>query len=91
MGKEELHNMLFILESALDKILIAERIIDGRKRDKAIREALEEAQNMIYPHKARLIEICQIENLGDELFEWGHLKGDLQEVYGKLKELHDSI
>lgn len=89
--EEELHNMLFILESALDKILIAERTIDGRKRDKAIRVALEEAKNMVYPHKTRLIEICQMENIGDELFDLGHLKGDLQEVYGKLKEMKDSV
>ncbi len=91
MDKEELHNMLSIVESALEKILLAELITDKRSREKNIREAKEEAQNMVYPYKARLTEICHMENLGNELFDWGFLKGDLQEVRVKLKEMCDSI
>ena len=87
MNKELIEEYIHIVKDALDKILLAERTIDRRKRDKAIRDAKTEAHNMIFPHKETLIEICQIKNLYDELFDWGHLEGDLEDVYRKLKEL----
>ena len=87
MNKEEIKEYLHIVRSALDKILLAERTIDKRRREKAIRDAKKEAQNMVYPYKAIFIDICHKENLGDELFDWGHLEGDLEDVYEKLKEL----
>lgn len=87
MDKGLIEEYIHIVKGALDKILLAEKTIDRRKRDKAIRDAKTEALNMIYPHKAKLTEICQIKNLGDELFDWGHLEGDLEDVYMKLKEL----
>ena len=87
MNKEEIQVYISIVESALSEILIAERTIDKRKRDKAIREAKEKALGMVYPYKTMLIDICHMDNLGDELFDWGHLEGDLREVCDKLKEL----
>lgn len=89
MNNEEIKLMCSIVESALNKILLAERTIDKRKRDRAIRDAKTEAQNMVYPYKALLLDICHIDNLGDELFDWGHLEGDLHNVYTKLKELYN--
>ena len=89
MNNEEIKLMCSIVESALNKILLAERTIDKRKRDRAIRDAKTEAQNMVYPYKALLLDICHIDNLGDELFDWGHLEGDLHNVYSKLKELYN--
>lgn len=90
MNKEELNQMLSIVEGALKKIRLAERTIDKRKRDKAIHDAKTDAQNMVYPYKALFTNICQMDNLGDELFDWGHLEGDLQEVYTKLEELYNA-
>lgn len=87
MNKGLIEEYMHIVKDAWEKIALAERTIDRRKRDKAIRDAKTEALNMVYPHKARLIEICQMENLGDELFDWGHLTGDLYDVYKKLEEL----
>lgn len=87
MDYEETKRYLLLVESALNKIFLAKRIRDGRMRPKAIREAKIDAQNMVRPHRAELIEICQMENIGDELFDWGHLEGDLEDVYEKLKEL----
>ena len=87
MSKEEIQEYISIVERALNEILIAEMTIDKRKRDKAIRDAKTEAQNLVYPYKALLIDICHIDNLGDELFDWGHLEGDLQEVHRRLKEM----
>ena len=89
MNKEEIQEYLHIVRSALDKILLAERTIDKRRREKAIREAKKEAQNMVYPYKAILIDICHKENLGDELFDWGHLEGDLRDVYVILTKLYN--
>ena len=89
MNKEELNQMLSIVEDALTKIYTAERTIDKRRREKAIRDAKKEAQNMVYPYKATLIHICHKENLGDELFDWGHLEGDLQDVYTILTNLYN--
>lgn len=88
MSKEEIQEYISIVERALNEILLAERTIDKRKRDKAIRDAKTEAQNLVYPYKALLIDICHIDNLGDELFDWGHLEVDLHNVYNKLKELY---
>lgn len=90
MIKEDIKKYLSIVEEALSKIHLAERTIDKRRREKAIREAKTEAQNMVYPYKAMLIDICRKEDLGDELFDWGHLEGDLQDVYTKLKELYNT-
>ena len=87
MSKEEIQEYISIVEEALRKIYMAERTIDKRKRDKAIRDAKTEAQNMVYPYKALLTDICNIENLGDELFDWEHIEGDLRIIYAKLKEL----
>ena len=88
MNNEEIKLMCSIVESALNKILLAERTIDKRKRDKAIRDAKTEAQNMVYPYKTALIEICHKEDIGDELFDWGHLESDLQDVYSKLTDIY---
>lgn len=85
--REAICKYLSIVGNALDAILLAERTRDGRKRDKEIRKAKEEAQNMVYSYKDDLADICNLESLGSELFDWGHLKGDLQDVYAKLKEL----
>lgn len=46
MRKEEIKQLLSIVESALDNIL-AKRTIDKRKRDNAIRDAKTEAHNML--------------------------------------------
>lgn len=89
MNKEELNKMLSIVESALNKIYLAKRTKDGRKRDKAIREAKKVAQDMVYPYKARISVICQKEYLNGELFDWGHLESDLQDVYRILTELNN--
>lgn len=91
MSIEEMNQMHSIVESALNKILLAERTIDKRKRDKAIREAKTEAQNMVYPYKNILTDICHKEYLNGELFDWGHLEDDLQDVYTKLKELLSGV
>ena len=91
MNREELKQLLSIVDEALSKILLAERTIDKRMREKAIRDAKSEAQSMVYPYKAFLTDICHKEYLGDELFDWGHLEGDLQDVYTKLKELYNTI
>ena len=87
MNNEETEKYLSLVKSAWDKIFLAKRIRDGRMRPKAIRDAKIDAQNMVRPHRAELIEICQMENIGDELFDWGHIEGDLEDVYEKLKEL----
>ena len=87
MVKEKIEKILFIVESALNKILLAERTIDKRKRDKAIREAKTEAQKLVYPYKAILSDICHKDNLNGELFDWGHLESDLQDVYRILTDL----
>lgn len=87
MNKEEIKLMCSIVEGALDNILLAERTIDKRKRDKAIRDAKIEAQNLVYPYKAILTDICHKENLNGELFDWGYLESDLQDVLRILTEL----
>ena len=89
MDKEEIKQLLSIVESALNKILIAERTIDKRRRDKAIRDAKTEAHNMVYPYKAILTDICNKEYLNGEPFDWGHLESDLQDVYRILTELYN--
>ena len=60
---------------------------EKRKRDKAIREAKTEAQKLVYPYKAILSDICHKDNLNGELFDWGHLESDLQDVYRILTDL----
>lgn len=87
MNNEGIEIFFSLVKSARDKILLARGIRDKRMRPKAIREAKIDAQNMVRPHRAELIEICQMENIGDELFDWGHIEGDLEDVYEKLKEL----
>ncbi len=87
INRDAICKYLSIVGNALDIILLAERTKDGRKRDKEIRKAKEEAQNMVYSYKANLADVCNLESLGSELFDWGHLEGDLQTVYAKLKEL----
>ena len=88
--KEEIGKYISLVKDAWDKIFLARRTRDKRSRDKAIRDARIYAQNVVRPYKVRLIELCHFENLGDELFDWGHLEGDLHDVYEKLKELHNS-
>lgn len=90
MKKENIEKYKSIVGSALDKILIAKRTIDKRKREKAIRDAEIEAYNMVRPFKAELTAICEMGYLGDELFDWGHLEGDLRDVYSHLDELEDA-
>ncbi len=87
MNNEEIERYFSLVKNARDKILLARGVRDKRMHDKAVREAKKDAQNTVQPHKADLIEICHMENLGDELFDWGHLEGDLEDVYEKLKEL----
>ena len=41
----------------------------------------------MYPYIAILTDICHKENLNGELFDWGHLEGDLQDVLRILTEL----
>jgi len=89
MNREELSHMLSIVDEALNKILLAERTIDGRRRNKAIREAKKEAQDLVYPYKAILTNICHKEYLNDELFDWGHLESDLRDVIIILTELNN--
>lgn len=89
INRDEIRKYISIVGNALDKILLAERTKDGRKRNEKIREAKEEALNMILSYKAELANICNLESLGSELFDWGHLKGDLQDVYSKLGELNE--
>ena len=72
--RDAIYKYLSIVGNALDVILLAERTRDGRKRDKEIRKAKEEAQNMGYSYKADLADICNLESLGSELFDWGILK-----------------
>lgn len=91
MDYEETERYLLLVESALNKILLAKGVRDKRMHDKAVRDAKSDAQSMVYPHQTRLIEICHIENLGDELFDWGHIEGDLQMVYDKLKKIVEQI
>ena len=44
---------------------------------------------MVYPYKAILTGICNKEYLNGELFDWGHLESDLQDVYRILTELYN--
>lgn len=89
MNKEELYNMISDVEGALKEICLAERTIDKRKRGKAIHDAKVNAQNMVYSYKTVLIDICHLENLGEELFDWGHLESDLDRVCTILKDLYN--
>ena len=91
MSKEEIQKYISIVEEALRKIYMASRTIDKRRREKAIRDAKTEAQNMVYPYKNILTDICHKEYLNGELFDWGHLEDDLQDVYTKLKELLSGV
>ena len=59
--REAICKYLSIVGNALDAILLAERTRDGRKRDKEIRKAKEEAHNMVYSYKADLADICNLE------------------------------
>lgn len=90
MNSEEIREYISVVKGALNKIYLAEKIIDKRKRDKAIHDAKVDAKNMVYPYKTILTSICHMENLGDELFDWGrHIESDLQRVYAILKDLYN--
>lgn len=85
MKKEEILKLKSIVEKALYKINIAK----CTRSDKAIAEAKEEAQNIVYPHKDRLAEICSMQYFNGELFDWGHLENDLHDVYQELCNKED--
>lgn len=87
MNKEVVKNYLKIVECALDKIYLAKINTDKRKLEKAIRDAKHDAHDMVILYKAELIVICNLEHIGEELFDWGHLESDLQTVFEKLKEI----
>ena len=86
MSKKELLNVLSIVEDALNKILLAERTIDKRKHEKAVREAKIEAQNMVLPYRDIFDKELDI-NYNGELFSWGYIESDLRTVYEKLTEM----
>lgn len=87
MNKEVVKNYLEIVEHALDKIYLAKINTDKRKLEKAISVAKHDAHDMVFPYKAELIVICNLEHIGEELFDWGHLESDLQTVFEKLKKI----
>ena len=89
MNSEEIRKCISVVESALKDIYLAERTIDKRKRNKAIHDAKVDAQNMVYPYKTVLIDFCHLENLGEGLFDWGHLESDLERVCTILKDLYN--
>lgn len=86
MNREELNQMLSIVDEALSKILLAERTIDKRKHEKAVREAKIEAQNMVIPYRDLLDKELDI-NYNGELFSWGFIENDLRMVREKLTEM----
>lgn len=87
LDKEDIKKYISVVDEALSIIYKAKKTKDGRRRDKMIREAEKEAQDLVYPYKAILTDICHKEYLNDELFDWGHLESDLQDVYRILTEL----
>lgn len=88
MNKDNIKEYISIVESALRKIHIAKSAKKG-KREVAIRKAKEEAQKFVFPYKDKLINLCQKENLGDELFDWGPIESDLHDVYTTLTDLYN--
>ena len=86
MKRDEIIEYNTIVRSALDLILIAERTIDGRSREKTIKEAYQKAQNMVLPYRSFFEEELDLDNNG-ELFSWGFIKSDLERVHEELTEM----
>ena len=86
MSKEEIQEYILIVTEALRKIHMAERTIDKRKRDKAIRDAKTEAQNLVLPYRETFEEELDLDYNG-ELFSCGFIENDLQTVRDKLSEM----
>lgn len=86
MTRDELNQMLLIVDEALGKMLLAERTIDKRKLEKAVREAKIDAQNMVLPYRDLLDKELDI-NYNGELFSWDFIENDLRAVREKLTEM----
>ena len=89
MNNEGIKFYKSIVEEALNRIYLAKGIVDKRRRPKAIREAMDAAHDMVFPYKTILTNICHKECLNGELFDWGHIEGDLQDVLRILTELNN--
>lgn len=87
MSQEEVKNCINVINEALEQINLAKLFPDKRSRENKIRDAKHVAHDMVIPYKAELIVICNLEHIGEELFDWGHLESDLQTVFEKLKEI----
>lgn len=85
MSKEEIQEYISIVERALNEIFLAERTIDKRTREKAIREAKTEAQNLVLPYRELFEE--ELLDYNGELFSWGFIENDLRTVRVKLSEM----
>lgn len=85
MSDEELKNILSIVSEAQDIIFCAKSCYDKRKKDKLIREAKSNAQDMVLPYRTLLEEELDFD-LNVELFSWWFLERDLQDVHKKLTE-----
>lgn len=86
MSKEEIQEYISIVERALNEILLAERTINKRTREKAICEAKTEAQNLVLPYREMFEEELDLDYNG-ELFSWGFIENDLRTVREKLSEM----
>lgn len=87
MNQEDIKNYINVINDALEQINLAKLYTDKRSRENKIRDAKHIAHGMVIPYKAKLIVICNLEHIGEELFDWGHLESDLQTVFEKLKEI----